>query len=44
MPYLFDVVDFTHSDSEALKEHIEQFGQSIYERNFNSSKSHSADG
>ncbi|SMO35623.1 Nucleotidyltransferase domain-containing protein [Saccharicrinis carchari] len=30
MPYLFDVVDYTHCQSEELKNHIDQFGQTIY--------------
>jgi predicted nucleotidyltransferase len=33
MPYLFDIVDFTHSSSDALKEHIAQYGIEIYSRN-----------
>jgi len=31
MPYQFDVVDFTHSNHEELKEHIERMGKIIYE-------------
>lgn len=30
MPYLFDIVDFTHSDSDVLKQHIKQYGIEIY--------------
>ena len=30
MPYMFDIVDFTHSDSDALKQHIKQYGIEIY--------------
>ena len=33
MPYLFDIVDVTHSSSEALKAHIRQYGIEIYSRN-----------
>lgn len=31
MPYLFDVVDYTHSHHKELKEHIERVGKVIYE-------------
>jgi len=30
MPYLFDIVDFTHAQSDALKAHINQYGREIY--------------
>lgn len=32
MPYLFDIVDFTHSKHKELKEHIERAGKVIYEK------------
>ena len=32
MPYRFDVVDYTHLDQSALKEHIDQVGKIIYSR------------
>lgn len=31
MPYLFDIIDFTHLDHTELKEHIERVGKVIYE-------------
>ena len=30
LPYLFDVVDYTHSTHRELKEHIERIGKIIY--------------
>ena len=30
MPYLFDIVDFTHSKSNGLKDHINQFGITLF--------------
>ena len=36
MPYLFDVIDYTHCKSEELKNHIDQFGLTIYTRAENS--------
>lgn len=30
MPYLFDIVDFTHSNSEALKKHIRKYGIELF--------------
>jgi predicted nucleotidyltransferase len=33
MPYLFDIVDVTHSNSEALKAHIQEYGIELYSRN-----------
>ncbi|UZQ49471.1 nucleotidyltransferase domain-containing protein [Clostridium kluyveri] len=32
MPYLFDIVDFTHLNHEELKKHIERVGKVIYEK------------
>lgn len=32
MPYLFDIVDFTHLNHKELKEHIERVGKVIYSR------------
>lgn len=32
MPYLIDVVDYTHLEHKELREHIEQIGKVIYER------------
>lgn len=32
MPYLFDIVDFTHSESDNLKEHIRKFGIEFFSR------------
>ena len=32
MPYLFDVVDYTHSTHTALREHIERVGITIFKR------------
>jgi len=32
MPYLFDIVDFTHSNNKELKEYIERAGKVIYEK------------
>ncbi|MGY0372331.1 nucleotidyltransferase domain-containing protein [Clostridium sp. JNZ J1-5] len=31
MPYLFDIVDFTHLNHKELREHIERVGKVIYE-------------
>lgn len=31
MPYLFDIVDFTHLNHKEIKEHIERVGKVIYE-------------
>lgn len=31
MPYLFDVVDITHSEHKELKEHVERLGKVIYD-------------
>lgn len=31
MPYLFDIVDFTHLNHKELREHIEKVGKVIYE-------------
>ena len=30
MPYLFDIVDFTHSNSTTLKEHIQEYGIELF--------------
>lgn len=30
MPYLFDIVDFTHTESDALKSHIRKYGKEIF--------------
>lgn len=30
MPYLFDIVDYTHSENEDIKEHIDRVGVIIY--------------
>jgi CobQ-like glutamine amidotransferase family enzyme len=35
MPYLFDIVDFTHIEHTELKEHIERVGKVIYEKGNN---------
>jgi len=32
MPYLFDIVDYSHCQSEDLKAHIKQYGIVLYER------------
>jgi predicted nucleotidyltransferase len=32
MPYLFDIVDYTHLAHQELKEHIERVGLTIFER------------
>lgn len=32
MPYLFDIVDYTHNLHKELKEHIDQMGKLIYEK------------
>ena len=32
MPYLFDIVDYTHSTHQELKQHIERVGKIILER------------
>lgn len=32
LPYLFDVVDYTHLDHKELKEHIDRAGKVIFER------------
>lgn len=31
MPYMFDIIDFTHSNHKEIKEHIERVGKVIYE-------------
>lgn len=31
LPYLFDIVDYTHLDHKELKEHIDRVGVAIYE-------------
>jgi predicted nucleotidyltransferase len=31
MPYFFDIVDYTHTTHEELKEHIDRVGKEIYE-------------
>lgn len=31
LPYLFDIVDYTHLDHKELKEHIDRAGVAIYE-------------
>lgn len=31
LPYLFDVVDYTHLEHEDLKSHIDRVGKAIYE-------------
>lgn len=33
MPYLFDIIDYTHLDNEALKDHIDRVGKIIYTNN-----------
>lgn len=33
MPYLFDIIDYTHLDNEALKDHIDRVGKIIYSNN-----------
>lgn len=33
MPYLFDIVDYTHCKSLELKEHIDTYGVIIYKKN-----------
>jgi predicted nucleotidyltransferase len=32
MPYLFDVFDYTHSNHDELKKHVQEFGNIIYNR------------
>jgi len=32
LPYLFDIVDYTHLDHKELREHIDRVGIIIYER------------
>ncbi len=32
IPYMVDVVDYTHLDKETLKKHIDVFGKIIYKR------------
>lgn len=32
LPYLFDIVDYTHLEHKELKEHIDRVGIVIYER------------
>ena len=32
LPYLFDIVDGTHSEHPELKEHVERVGKIIFER------------
>ena len=32
MPYLFDIVDFTHLTHETLRDHIERVGVVIYQK------------
>lgn len=32
MPYLFDIVDYTHLQHQGIKEHIDQVGITIYQR------------
>ena len=32
LPYLFDIVDYTHTDHGELKEHIDRQGKIIFER------------
>lgn len=31
LPYLFDIVDYTHLEHEDLKSHIDRVGKAIYE-------------
>jgi len=33
MPYLFDIIDYTHLNHNELREHIERVGKLIYEGN-----------
>lgn len=33
MPYLFDIIYYTHLDNEALKDHIDRVGKIIYSNN-----------
>ncbi|MBC9785813.1 nucleotidyltransferase domain-containing protein [Heliobacterium chlorum] len=33
LPYFVDIIDFTHLDHEALKDHIHRVGKVIYEQN-----------
>lgn len=37
MPYFFDIFDYTHSDSEDLKAHVDRVGKTIYEKNADNS-------
>ncbi len=30
MPYFFDIVDYTHLEYDALKQHIDRVGKTIY--------------
>ncbi len=30
MPYFFDIVDYTHLEHDALKQHIDRVGKTIY--------------
>lgn len=30
LPYLFDIIDYTHTDHQKLKEHIDRIGKTIY--------------
>lgn len=32
LPYLFDIVDYTHLEHEDLKEHIDRVGKLIFEK------------
>ena len=32
LPYLFDIVDYTHLNHHELKEHIDRIGKVIYEK------------
>lgn len=38
MPYMFDIVDATHTNSDALKGHIEEYGVVLFSRNKNDIK------
>lgn len=33
LPYLFDIVDYTHLEHKELKEHIDRVGKVIYQKN-----------
>lgn len=39
MPFLFDIVDFTHSSSDTLKNHIRKYGAEIFNRDQINSRS-----